>query len=73
MLRNNWPSSRESPPALRAFIGMCMRRAGLMQTEARSNAPLPVRPPCSAVKKIFGVTFGNRFRGVFRLPDAAKP
>jgi len=24
-------------------------------------------------RKIFGVTFGNRFRGVFRLPDAAKP
>jgi len=24
-------------------------------------------------KRIFGVTFGNRFRGVFRLPDAAKP
>jgi len=24
-------------------------------------------------KKIFGVTFGNRFRGVLRLPDAAKP
>ena len=23
-------------------------------------------------RKIFGVTFGNRFRGVFRLPDAAK-
>jgi 2-polyprenyl-3-methyl-5-hydroxy-6-metoxy-1,4-benzoquinol methylase len=24
-------------------------------------------------RKIFGVIFGNRFRGVFRLPDAAKP
>jgi hypothetical protein len=23
-------------------------------------------------RKIFGVTFGNRFCGLFRLPDAAK-
>ena len=24
-------------------------------------------------RKILDVTFGNRFRGVFRLPEAAKP